>query len=121
QLIRTIGNISMNIAINKRFGVALTDTLNGFKAVRKSMAVRLPLKENRHTIEQELAIQALRHGYRVINVATHEYAREYGGSTIHIWSEWPIFVWCLFTNLIQPRVPRSENDRREAERHSPES
>jgi len=108
QLIRTIGNISMNIAINKRFGVGLTDTLNGFKAVRKSMALRLPLKENWHTIEQELAIQALRHGYRVINVATHEYAREFGRSTIHIWGEWPIFVWCLFVNLIQPRVSRTE-------------
>jgi len=121
QLIRTIGNISMNIAINKRFGVALTDTLNGFKAVRKSMAVQLPLKENRHTIEQELAIQALRHGYRVINVATHEYAREFGGSTIRIWSEWPIFVWCLFTNLIQPRVRESEKTARGPARRHPES
>lgn len=108
QLIRTIGNISMNIAINKRFGVGLTDTLNGFKAIRRSVALRLPLKENRHTIEQELVIQALRHGYRVINVATHEYAREFGGSTINIWREWPIFVWCLFLNLVQPRVPRSD-------------
>ena len=120
QLIRTIGNISMNIAINKRFGVGLTDTLNGFKAVRKSMALRLPLKENRHTIEQELAIQALRHGYRVVNVATHEYAREFGGSTIHIWGEWPIFVWCLFTNLMQRRVPRRQDAATEDSERRPE-
>ena len=104
QLIRTVGNISMNIAINKRFGVGLTDTLNGFKAIRRSTALQLPLKENRHTIEQEMVIQALRRGYRVINVATHEYAREFGGSTINIWREWPIFVWCLFLNQVQPRV-----------------
>ena len=104
QLVRTIGNISMNIAINKRFGVGLTDTLNGFKAVRRSMALRLPLKEDRHTIEQELVIQALRHGYRVVNVATHEFAREFGKSTINIWREWPVFVWCLFRNLTQRRV-----------------
>ena len=120
QLIRTIGNISMNIAINKRFGVALTDTLNGFKAVRKSMALRLPLRENRHTIEQELVIQALRYGYRVINVATHEYAREFGGSTINIWSEWPIFVWCLFVNLIQPRVRPAESAASAASERRPE-
>ena len=104
QLIRTIGNISMNIAINKRFGVGLTDTLNGFKALRRSMALKLPLKENRHTIEQELVIQALRHGYRVQNIATHEYAREFGRSTINIWREWPVFVWCLAWNLAQTRV-----------------
>jgi dolichol-phosphate hexosyltransferase len=104
QLVRTIGNISMNIAINKRFGVALTDTLNGFKAMRRSVAAALPLREDRHTIEQELVIQALRHGYRVVNVPTHEYAREHGGSTIDIWREWPIFVWCLAKNLVKPRV-----------------
>jgi dolichol-phosphate mannosyltransferase len=104
QLVRTIGNISMNIAINKRFGVSLTDTLNGFKAVRRSVALDLDLKENRHTIEQEMVIQALRRGYRVINVATHEYAREFGGSSINIWREWPNFVWCLAKNLVQPKA-----------------
>jgi hypothetical protein len=57
----------------------------------------------------------------VINVATHEYAREFGGSTIRIWSEWPIFVWCLFTNLIQPRVGQPEKTAREAARRHPES
>jgi glycosyltransferase involved in cell wall biosynthesis len=120
QLIRTIGNISMNIAINKRFGVGLTDTLNGFKAISKRVALRLPLKENRHTIEQELVIQALRHGYRVINVATHEYAREFGGSTINIWREWPIFIWCLFENLIQPRVQPSQEAASGASEQRPE-
>ena len=62
QLIRTLGNISMNIAINKRFGVSLTDTLNGFRAIRKSVGLSLGLRENRHTIEQEMVIQALRRG-----------------------------------------------------------
>ncbi|MBA2446828.1 MAG: glycosyltransferase family 2 protein [Chloroflexi bacterium] len=102
QLIRTLGNISMNIAINKRFGVSLTDTLNGFRAIRKSVGLSLGLRENRHTIEQEMVIQALRRGFRVVNVPAHEYTRRFGQSTIDISTEWPNFVWCLIRNLLQP-------------------
>ena len=68
------------------------------------MAQSLALKENRHTIEQEMVIQALRRGYRVMNIPTHEYARTYGESTINIWREWPNFVWCLIRNLVQPSL-----------------
>lgn len=99
QLIRSIGNISMNIAINNRFGVHLSDTLNGFRAIRRDAALRLGLTENTHTIEQEMVIRALRLGYRVMNVPTHEYARAHGASHIRIFREWPTFVWCLVKNL----------------------
>lgn len=101
QLFRTIGNISMNIAINKRWNIELTDTLNGFRAVRRQAALSLGLKENRHTIEQEMIMKMLRHGYRVKNVPTHEHKRKFGRSHINIWREWPIFVWCVIENLIQ--------------------
>jgi len=110
QLVRTIGNISMNIAINKRFGVELTDTLNGFRAIRRDAVLSLPLRENRHTMEQEMVIQTIRLGYRVTNVPAHEYVRRFGRSHINIWKEWPIFVWCLFRNLIQPRRRRPPSD-----------
>ena len=111
QLIRSIGNISMNIAINQRFSVELTDTLNGFRAVRRAVAESLALKENRHTIEQEMIIQALRRGHRVINIPTHEYARIYGESTINVWREWPKFVWCLILNLLQPKTEPTSKSR----------
>jgi dolichol-phosphate mannosyltransferase len=99
QLIRSIGNISMNIAINKRFTVYLSDTLNGFRAIRKDVGKKLRLIENKHTIEQEMVIRALRMGYKVKNVPAHEYARKHGASHIKIWREWPHFLWCMFKNL----------------------
>lgn len=107
QLVRTIGNISMNIAINKRFGVELSDTLNGFRALRKEIVPHLGLKENRHTIEQEMVICALLKRYRVINVPTHEWPRKFGRSHIRIRLEWPIFVWCVAKNLARPRDAKS--------------
>ncbi len=99
QLIRTIGNIMMNIAINKRWNVQLSDTLNGFRAVRRAAVARVGLKENRHTIEQEMVMKMLRHGFRVKNVPTHEYARKLGTSSINIWREWPLFIWCVLVNI----------------------
>ncbi len=100
QLIRTFGNLSMNIAINKRWHVNLTDTLNGLRAIKRQAALSIGLREDIHTIEQEIVMKMLSHGYRVINVPTHEYARKFGRSHINIWKEWPRFVWCLIINLI---------------------
>ena len=111
QLVRSVGNILMNIAINKRWGVELTDTLNGFRAIRCSVARQLGLKENRHTIEQEMVMRALRNGWRVVNVPTHEYSRKYGGSHINIWREWPTFVWCVLRHLARRDVPATADRR----------
>lgn len=99
QLFRSVGNISMNIAINKRFGVRLSDTLNGYRAIRRDVALKLGLTENRHTIEHEMVIRTLRMGFKVKNIPVHEFTRKHGRSHIRIWREWPYFVWCLFRHL----------------------
>ncbi len=100
QLVRTIGNILMNIAINKRWNVELTDTLNGFRAIRRKVAIDIELKEDTHTIEQEMVMKCLRHGHRVVNAPAHEYKRTFGESHIRIWREWPKFVWCVIENTV---------------------
>lgn len=111
QLVRTVGNISMNIAINTRWKTALTDTLNGFRAVRRRAALAAGLTEDTHTIEQEMVMKMLRRGARVINVPAHEYARRAGSSHIDIWRAWPAFVWCVLVNL-GPDPPRRLRGRR---------
>lgn len=99
QLIRTVGNILMNIVINKRWHVELTDTLNGFRAVRRDAALVVGLAEDTHTIEQEMVMKFLRNGFDVVNEPTHEYKRRYGEGHIRIWREWPKFVWCVIRNV----------------------
>jgi len=112
QLIRTIGNILMNIAINKRWGVELTDTLNGFRAARRQTAIAVRLEEDTHTIEQEMVMKFLRHGHVVTNEPTHEYKRQFGASHIRIWREWPKFVWCVVKNVTVPdATPARQSDR----------
>ena len=114
QLIRTIGNILMNIAINKRWNVELTDTLNGFRAVRRHVALEVGLTENTHTIEQEMVMKFLRHRHRVVNVPAHEYRRRFGESHIRIWREWPKFVWCVVENTAARDVPLVRDSSRAA-------
>ena len=105
QLVRTIGNISMNIAINRRWGVELTDTLNGFRAARRDAVRSVGLREDIHTIEQEMVMKMLLGGYRVVNVPTHEYPRRYGDSHIRIWRQWPRFVGNVVAHLVRPDRP----------------
>ena len=117
QLVRTIGNILMNIAINTRWHVELTDTLNGFRAVRREAALEVSLQEDTHTIEQEMVMKLLRHGHRVVNTPAHEYKRRFGRSHIRIWREWPKFVWCVLANTfvrdVRPRgVPANAAPKR---------
>lgn len=110
QLVRTIGNILMNIAINTRWNVQLTDTLNGFRAIHRAAALEIALKEDTHTIEQEMVMKCLRHGHSVVNVPAHEYRRQFGESHIRIWREWPTFVWCVLVNIFVRDVrPRQGN------------
>jgi dolichol-phosphate mannosyltransferase len=101
QLIRTIGNISMNVAINTRWGVELTDTLNGFRAGRLDALRAIGLRADIHTIEQEMVMKMLLRGFRVVNVPTHEYPRRFGDSHIKIWRQWPRFVGNVVVHLVR--------------------
>ena len=109
QLVRTVGNISMNIAINLRWHVQLTDTLNGFRAVRREAALAVGLRADIHTIEQEMVMKMLAAGFRVANVPTHEYRRRYGTSHIPIWRQWPRFVLSVLLHVLRPSRRRVED------------
>ena len=82
KLIRMVGSDIIMIGINWRFRSYLTDSQNGFRAIRRDVFLDLGLKENITTIEQEMTMKALKKGYIVCEVPTHEYKREYGKSCI---------------------------------------
>ncbi len=84
KFLRMMGSDIITLGINYRFNVRLTDSQNGFRAIRTKVARQLNLKENITTIEQEMIIKTLRAGYRITEVATHEYARKYGQSVIKL-------------------------------------
>lgn len=82
KFMRMIGSDIITLGINYRFHVRLSESQNGFRAIRAEVARVLDLRENITTIEQEMTIKTLARGFRIVEVPTHEYARRYGESKI---------------------------------------
>jgi glycosyltransferase involved in cell wall biosynthesis len=99
KLLRMIGSDIILIGINKRWHVHLTDSQNGFRAIRTSAARQLELIEDITTIEQEMTMKALKKGFRVDEVPSHEYSREFGDSNIRLKRVWFRYVWSFVKNL----------------------
>jgi len=100
KFIRMMGSDIITLGINYRFGVRLTDSQNGFRALKREVAASLDLKENITTIEQEMIIKTLRKGYRMGEVASHEYSRKYGDSNINVRKVWIRYVYSCLKYLI---------------------
>lgn len=95
QFIRLFGSQVITLSINYTLGVRLTDCQNGFRAIRRDVAQQLGLQENITTIEQEMVIKTIRRGYRLGEVATHEYARANGNSNFRVQDVWHKYLLSL--------------------------
>ena len=99
MFVRLWGNNFLTPVINTRFGTALTDSQNGFRAIRAAAVAQLGLRENRHSIELEMVLRALKRGLRVCQVPAHEYARKAGKSSLSVVRQTPTFLRCLLRNI----------------------
>ena len=99
KLLRLIGSTIITLVINLRFKVELTDSQNGFRVIKKAVAQKLDLKENTFTVEQEMIMKALKMGYRIEEIPSHEYARKHGKSRINLLTMGWRYVWCLIKNV----------------------
>jgi len=99
--LRLFGSLLITATINLRFGSRITDSQNGFRAMKKSVFEALGTVENSTTIEQEMIMKTLARGFRLREVATHEYARRAGISKVALRKVWARYVWhwltCLFS------------------------
>jgi glycosyltransferase involved in cell wall biosynthesis len=92
---RLAGSSFITACINKRYKVRLSDSQNGFRAIRTDVLKRLRLRSRHTTIEQELIVKTLRLGLVVAEVPTHEYPRRAGASHISVWRDGPRYVLSL--------------------------
>lgn len=99
QFIRYVGSQLIMLSINYRWGVRLSDSQNGFRAIRREVGLALNLRSNLTTIEQEMLMRALKLGYRVDEVASHEYERRWGTSKVVVWKLWWAYVWSFWRNI----------------------
>ncbi len=99
KLLRLIGSDIILIGINLRWRQRLTDSQNGFRAIRTEVVRSLGLRENLTTIEQEMTMKCLKKGYVVAEVPSHEYARRYGASTIRLRRVWLRYLYTFVKYL----------------------
>ena len=100
EFFRLAGSSFITACINRRFGCRLSDSQNGFRAVRTSLLQQLDLREDGTTIEQEMIIKTLRRGWRMAEVPSHEHPRMHGRSHIRVWRSAPRYVYSLVKYLL---------------------
>lgn len=99
RFVRLTGSHILLLIINYRWNVRLTDCQNGFRAIKTEVARKINLKENFHTIEEEMVMKCLKNNYIISETPSHEYERKYGSSTLKLRSSWYRFGWCIMKNF----------------------
>jgi glycosyltransferase involved in cell wall biosynthesis len=108
EFTRLLGGHILTLLIAKRFRYPLTDSQNGFRAIRAETLAALPLRQKSFTIETEMCIEAIRHGYRVLEVPSHEYRRASGASNIDPLKLGALYVAVCLRGILRPRVTPHE-------------
>jgi len=107
--INRLGSRALTGVVNLLFGVRLTDTQAGFRAVRRQLLERMALATQHYDIETDLLLQAMKVGGRVVEVPVWRGAREHGASGLHpIVDGLRILRRILRVRFQQPIVARSE-------------
>lgn len=100
EFMRLAGSSFITECINWRFKTKLSDSQNGFRAIKREVALKLNLQENITTIEQEMVMRTLKCGYVMTEVPTHENKRLVGPSKIKLGKVWFRYGYSLIKYLI---------------------
>jgi glycosyltransferase involved in cell wall biosynthesis len=99
ECFRLMGSSLITACINHRFKVRLSESQNGFRAIRTALLRVLDLREDITTIEQEMIMKTLKKGFRMGEVPTHEHKRKAGYSKISVRKVAFRYVWSTIRYL----------------------
>jgi dolichol-phosphate mannosyltransferase len=105
EFFRLAGSSLITACINWRFGVRLSDSQNGFRAIRTDVLRQLGLTSDSTTIEQEMIMRSLGMRFRVAEVPSHEHKRVAGVSHINVRRAALRYVFNLVQHLAFTRYP----------------
>lgn len=100
ELMRLTGITISSTIIGLIYGAKLTDVHNGFRAVKLDTAKHLILKEPRFAIEQEMTLQYLKKGKKVIEIPSYEFRRLHGKSHLNPLLNLFDCIRCLIRNIL---------------------
>jgi len=76
--VRALGNVFLSASLGLATGRYLSDALNGFKVFRREVFTGFEYTAPSFEIEIEIIANALRGGYRIVEISSHERARAGG-------------------------------------------
>jgi glycosyltransferase involved in cell wall biosynthesis len=91
-------NFFANWAFRKQ-GPYISDSINGFRAIRRELVQKLDLDANDYTIEYQMTMRALDVGARIVEFPTHEYPRVAGDTGAPSIPTGIAFLRCFFREL----------------------
>lgn len=100
EFLRLAGSAFITACLNWRCRVRLSESQNGFRAIRRATLARLALRSNSTTIEQEMIARTLKQGGRMAEIPSHEYPRRAGRSHIHPIGHAPYYLWSLIRDVL---------------------
>jgi glycosyltransferase involved in cell wall biosynthesis len=99
EFLRLTGSSFITACINGRYKVRLSDSQNGFRAIKREVFLRLGLISNCTTIEQEMIMKSVAYGYRMAEVPSHEHLRKGGVSKVQVFKLWHKYLLNLLKGL----------------------
>jgi glycosyltransferase involved in cell wall biosynthesis len=90
---------TISLLLYLRFRKRITDTQNGFRAVKKSILKELNLEANYFDIETEMTIKCLKKNFKIVEIPTHEFKRKFGRSHMSFFKHGIFYIWTFFKNI----------------------
>lgn len=91
--VRALGNVFLTGMFGLCHQRYLSDVLNGYKAFRRDVFADFQYTSTSFEIEIELLVNALRKGYRIVEISSHERARQGGEAKSKVIRHGTRFLW----------------------------
>jgi glycosyltransferase involved in cell wall biosynthesis len=96
--VNNLFNLAANLLWN-RSGIYVTDSINGFRAIRRGVVAELKQDAMGYTIEYQNTIRALKKGLKIAEFPTYEGQRVGGSTKAHSFETGVKFIKCLFSEI----------------------
>jgi glycosyltransferase involved in cell wall biosynthesis len=99
--IKRIGEKFISFVLRKKYGIKITNSQSGFRALRKVVLTSvLPLTEERFGFNIEFLTRVLGSGFRVLEVPKKEVERKHGKSKIKVFRDGLRIVYALIKSIL---------------------
>ena len=99
EIVRMNLGLMINLVINYRFGQSITDSQNGFRAIRKNVFLDLDTSATKFNIETEITMKCAKHGYKMMEIPSMELRRKHGKSGIKLWKTGWYYIGTIVKNI----------------------